>query len=256
MAKIGYLWLHQGVWEGKQVVSRAWVAEAVKAQINIDEEDDYGYGWWVPTDGGAYKASGRGGQVINVAPALNAIVVTTGGGFEYDEIDPFLLAAFIDPNKALPANPAGVAQLDAALTAVVQPPPPTAVAPLPATAQAITGKTFVFAPNPTQMATMQIEFGDPAEAILHITYAGSDPRVIWPIGLDGVYRISTGAYDLPQGLRGAWIDAQTFVTEYDNIANNDHAQLRFHFAGDRVAVAVQETAHELGVQFEGRLQEP
>jgi CubicO group peptidase (beta-lactamase class C family) len=256
MAKIGYLWLNQGVWEGKQIVSRAWVEESVKPQINIDEEDDYGYGWWVPTSGGTYKASGRGGQVINVAPALNALVVTTGGGFEYDEIDPFLIAALVDPSKALPANPTGVAQLNAALTAVVQPPPPTAVAPLPATAQTITGKTFVFAPNPTQMETMRIEFDDTAEASLHITYAGSDQMVTWPVGLDGVYHFFTGKYDLPQGLRGTWVDEQTFVCEYDNIANNDHAQLRFHFDGDRVAVEVQETAHELGVQFEGKLQEP
>jgi hypothetical protein len=39
--------------------------------------------------------------------------------------------------------------------------------------------------------------------------------------------------------------------EYDNIANNDHVFLRMSFDGDRVAVESRETAHELGVRFEG-----
>ena len=47
-AKIGYLWLNRGQWEGKQIVSRDWVKNSVKAQIKTGEGDDYGYGWWVP----------------------------------------------------------------------------------------------------------------------------------------------------------------------------------------------------------------
>ena len=30
MAKIGYLYLHGGVWDGKQIVSRSWVEQSVK----------------------------------------------------------------------------------------------------------------------------------------------------------------------------------------------------------------------------------
>ena len=39
----------------------------------------------------------------------------------------------------------------------------------------------------------------------------------WPIGLDGVLRMSEGMYGLPQGVRGEWVDDTTFVLEYDNI---------------------------------------
>ena len=78
----------------------------------------------------------------------------------------------------------------------------------------------------------------------------------WPVGLDGVYRMSTGEYNLPQGLRGEWVDDQTFAVEYDNIANNDHIMLRLRFAGDLLVIESHETAHELGARIEGRVRNP
>ncbi|MBM3239713.1 serine hydrolase [Candidatus Poribacteria bacterium] len=184
-AKIGYLWLNRGQWEGKQVVSRDWVENSVKPQIKTSEGDDYGYGWWVTPGSGVYTAAGRGGQYIKVAPFLNAIVVPTGGGFDYDEIDPLLTAALVDPDKPLPEKPAGVAQLEAALRTIVQPPEAQPVPTLSETAKAISGKTFVFGQNPLKMETMSVEFGGSAEAILHIKLAGGKFES-WPIGLDGV----------------------------------------------------------------------
>lgn len=96
-----------------------------------------------------------------------------------------------------------------------------------------------------------LESGGPAEAVFRITHNGGtvDP---WPVGLDGVYRVSEGPFGLPQGLRGGWADEKTFVLEYDNIANNDHFFLRLSFEGDRVVVESRETAHEVGARFEGR----
>ncbi len=103
-AKIGYLWLNQGVWDGKQIVSAAWVADSVKAHSN-GGMDDYGYGWWVSED--SYYAFGRGGQNIKVYPAYNAIVVTTGSGFEYDQISPLLTACLRRSKQADACKPGG-----------------------------------------------------------------------------------------------------------------------------------------------------
>jgi hypothetical protein len=226
-------------------------------QMQVEERsDDYGYGWWITPEDGVYTASGRGGQFVKIVPWLNVIVVTTGGGFEYDEIEALLTATLVDPDNPLPANPEGVAQLEAAVIAVAQPPAPQLVAPLPDLAREISGKTYVFEPNPTAMETAVLEFDDANEATLHVKSFGRDQVVSTPIGLDGVYRMSPGDHGLPQGYRGAWADAQTFVLEYDNIANNDHAAIRLRFEGERVLLGLQETAHELSVQFEGRLLEP
>jgi hypothetical protein len=111
--------------------------------------------------------------------------------------------------------------------------------------------TFVVDPNPLEIEEFTLEFADPADAVFRIVHAGGK-RDAWPVGLDGVYRMSEGEYGLPQGLRGEWVDERTFSLEYDNIGNNDHIFLRITFAGDRVTVESRETAHELGARFEGR----
>jgi len=254
MAKIGYLWLNKGQWEVKQIVSREWVENSIKAQIDTGRDDDYGYGWWVHTDENpvAYSATGRGGQNIIVVPAWNLIAVTTGGGFEFDEIEPLMVATLVDMNKPLPSNPAGVAQLEAALAAISEPPAPKPVAPLPETARAISGKTFVFESNPLGIENMRLEFNDSAEAIWQVTFTGRGQMPPWPIGLDGVHRLFPGDYNLPQGQRGYWADAKTFVLEHDEIANNVHVILRMRFAGNHVVVEGQEISLELGVRFEGQ----
>jgi CubicO group peptidase (beta-lactamase class C family) len=237
-AKLGYLWLNNGVWDGKQIVSTAWVEDSVKAHSDAGY-DEYGYGWWI-SDGG-YFASGRGGQNIKVVPALNAIVVTTGGGFEYDEIDPYLLAAIVDPSKPLPANPEGVAKLDAALADLEQPLPPLPVGPLPDSAKAFLGKTYVFEPNPAGLETMRLEFNDPAEATMYLKLQGSD--VALTIGLDGKYRLS------PDGSaqRGYWEDPQTFVAEVFDIGLSTR---RLHFQDDRIVLEIP------GMHFEGQVEKP
>ena len=107
-AKIGYLFLNGGKWDGQQIVPADWVEQAIKPHVSAGA-DSYGYGWWIDDD--SFAANGRGGQHIFVVPSLKAIVVTTGAGFDYDQVDPLLTAAVIDPKNPLPPNPEGVAQL-------------------------------------------------------------------------------------------------------------------------------------------------
>jgi hypothetical protein len=254
MAKLGFLFLSQGQWDGKQVVSRQWVDEATKAQMETSD-DPYGYGWWIETDVEGARADGRGGQYIYILPEWDMILVTTGGGFEMDEIAELLLASFSNFEQPLPANPDGVARLEAALDAVVQPPEPGPVAPLPEMAWLISGKTYVFDPNPAALQSITAVFDGSSEANI---VSVSDGRVVasGPVGLDGVYRFSPGPDGRPLAHRGAWIDTQTFFLEYDGVTNNDHSLFRLRFEGDWVEVKVQETAHDVGAKFVGRLQQP
>ncbi len=43
LAKIGYLFLHDGVWDGKQIVSKEWVKESLTPHIAAEEGYQYGY---------------------------------------------------------------------------------------------------------------------------------------------------------------------------------------------------------------------
>ncbi|UCC51024.1 MAG: serine hydrolase [Anaerolineaceae bacterium] len=239
-AKIGYLWLNNGFWEDKQIVSASWVTDSVKAHSNAGE-DGYGYGWWVAEDG--YYAVGRGGQNIRVYPSLNAIVVTTASDSDYDQIVPFLVEAFVEQDEPLPANPANVAKLDAVLNALVQPKESWPIAPIPDTVEAIAGMTFVFGPNPIDVASLRLASNETAEAQLYMRLEGVD--VVWPIGLDGKYRIAPSG----QALRGYWADSQTFVIQ---IYEDGPSTFWLHFQDDRLEI----NSPEQGIRFEGQIGSP
>jgi len=237
-AKLGYLFLHQGVWEGKQIVPAKWVAEATKSQTKTGGDDDYGYGWWISEI--SYGAHGRGGQRVFVVPSLDAVVVTTGGGFEYDDIDPYLTGALVDTEEALPPNPEGVAKLDQIVAALAQGPAPQPVEALPEMAGLVSGKTYIFAPNALDLETIRIEFDDPGEAVVHVTTEKSQQKRTWVTGLDGTY------HRLPSGeaSRGRWVDPQTFTFELYDVDTQTYTAT---FEDDRIVIE----SLELGVKIEG-----
>jgi hypothetical protein len=238
MAKIGSLYLHQGDWEGQQILSRKWVENALQAQMGgTGKIEDYGYGWWVgqPENELEFLATGGGGQKIKVYPRLNLILVMTGAGFEYSEIEPYFLAMMKDMEMPLPANPIGVASLKAALSAVAQKPEPEAVASLPAMAKDISGQVFTFRSEPL-LRSIRLDFDDPqgVEAIFQLQVASEpNPRVIG-VGLDGIYRASHSGR--PILARGSWTDAQTFVIDYNEGPGFAAFTFYLHFDGDTVVL--------------------
>lgn len=86
MAKLGYLFLRQGEWDGRQIVSPEWVVAATNLQTTTDSVRGYGYQWWIDPDGLGFAALGRDGQMVYVRPEADLIVVTTAGGVAHDEI--------------------------------------------------------------------------------------------------------------------------------------------------------------------------
>ncbi|MFZ4705704.1 MAG: serine hydrolase domain-containing protein [Bacteroidales bacterium] len=78
-AKFGRLYLHNGNWQGKQIIPENWVKRSTS--ILNDSHDargsSYTYQWRVLKDGSFY-AQGILGQYIFVCPAKNIIIVRTG----------------------------------------------------------------------------------------------------------------------------------------------------------------------------------
>ncbi len=254
MAKIGFLFLHKGQWDGKQVVSRQWVEDATTVKVDTPDGNGYGYGWWIdPAVESAYRADGRGGQYIIVLPEWNMVVVTTGGGFLMDDIAPYLIASFGNLEKPLAANPQGVARLEDAVAKIKQAPAKTPVSELPPLAMEISGNIYVIQPNPAQLEKVAIMFDGSDEATISMQI-GERPLLSYKAGLDNVFRFSEGIDGRPIGYRGEWLDPQTFLLEYDGIANNDHSFIQIRFEGDQVQLSIQETAHELGAQYIGQLE--
>jgi len=81
VAKLGQLFLDAGRWQGRQLLSRAYVADATTPHNDGGWPHDVGYGyhWWTAPIQGmrAFAASGYGGQWIRVIPALGMVVVIT-----------------------------------------------------------------------------------------------------------------------------------------------------------------------------------
>jgi CubicO group peptidase (beta-lactamase class C family) len=86
MAKLGYLYLHSGEWNGQQVVSEEWVQTATSKHTSTGGTLGYGYQWWTYPSWNAYAALGRGGQTIFVVPEAELIVVTTAASVDHDDI--------------------------------------------------------------------------------------------------------------------------------------------------------------------------
>ncbi len=82
LAKIGYLYLHDGTWEGQQIVSKDWVKQSLAPFIEAEEGFKYGYKWWLlprmDRQGYIWMARGFGGQRLMVFPDENLIAVFTG----------------------------------------------------------------------------------------------------------------------------------------------------------------------------------
>ncbi|MBI1743623.1 serine hydrolase [Candidatus Acetothermia bacterium] len=81
MAKLGYLYLMKGVWDGKQLIGADYVQQSTSLQNTggFPEDTSYGFLWWLSSESGhaAYFAAGYGGQYIYVIPDLEMIVVIT-----------------------------------------------------------------------------------------------------------------------------------------------------------------------------------
>jgi len=86
MAKLGYLYLQNGEWEGQQIVSASWVQNATQQHVDTGGDLGYGYQWWTYPSLQAYTALGSEGQMIFVVPGSDLIVVTTAAMDGHDEI--------------------------------------------------------------------------------------------------------------------------------------------------------------------------
>ena len=82
LAKIGYLYLQDGVWDGKRMVSKEWVKASVTPAIAAEAGLKYGYKWWLyqRADSKEYVWMGLGfaGQRLMVFPEEEMIAVVTG----------------------------------------------------------------------------------------------------------------------------------------------------------------------------------
>lgn len=80
LAKIMLLFHQNGIWQGRQIVSRDWVKASLAPATTVWGATKYGYKWWLYPYGKddpryAFGGSGFGGQLPLVLPDLDIVVI-------------------------------------------------------------------------------------------------------------------------------------------------------------------------------------
>ena len=86
LARFGYLMLRDGVWEGERLIPEWWINLATRTSQDLNP--DYGYTWWVNTQGtrwpglprDAFALCGYRANYCCVIPSLDMVVARVGSG--------------------------------------------------------------------------------------------------------------------------------------------------------------------------------
>jgi CubicO group peptidase (beta-lactamase class C family) len=213
LLKLGVLHAQGGVWEGRRILSEAWVAQATRSH-----GDNYGY-QWTTSEGGAYAAIGIFMQFAMVFPSHQATLAVVGASQEGSQVyRPVVQRHFPRAfEEQLPASEAqkADAHLRSRLAAAGEQPPLAANSCL--TGARISGKTFRMEPNPLGVTAVRFVFEND-RCVFHLVDASGDHSVV--CGLRDWIESRTGVpgADLHHGYAlqsavvvasAAWTDANT-----------------------------------------------
>ena len=164
LAKLCYLHLHKGEWDGKQIIPISWVERARTGVIDV------GYGgfryanlWWSLPSEGAYFSWGAHDQLIVVIPGRDMVAVLTAalpnGTISPNDLVDYIVKC-VRADKDLPPDLKSESRLNSALQSAaterrddVEEPPPLA--------QQISGKSFDFDDNTLRLKTLSLNLIGP-----------------------------------------------------------------------------------------------
>jgi CubicO group peptidase (beta-lactamase class C family) len=216
MARLGYLYLRGGEWDGVEVVPADWVQNSTSLQITAGTmAKGYGYQWWVDDD--MFMMQGYGGQFVYVLPALDLVVVFTGALPQQRYFAPrSLLSNYIEgaviADHAVSANPAAAARLDS-LVQVIGRETREPLRPMPDVAQVVSGRTFEFTENKMGLRRL----------ILHFSPGSSDQSWAW---------------------RGRWVNGETFILEQEAIGKVLRRRVTLDFQGDTLSFEAHDRVND------------
>jgi CubicO group peptidase (beta-lactamase class C family) len=251
IAKLGQLYLQKGVWQGKRLLSEAYVAEATSKRISngTNPEDDwqqgYGYQFWCCRHG-VYRGDGAFGQFCVVMPAQDAVVAITSGVENMARVLQLvwehLLPAMV--SAPLPADSAASGRLSERLASLaIRTPEGQTSSPA---ARTLSDKTFRFASNDQKIETMHFDFGSDATLVVH---DGEGEHTV-VIGI-GAWREGTTTFlksrvssqapadTLPSAGQGAWTGEHTFVAKICLLDAPFCPTLTFDFSAGRLAMTLK-----------------
>jgi hypothetical protein len=241
--KLGVLHARKGVWNGRRILSEAWVSEATRAH----SESGYGY-HWTAGRGGSYAAMGVFAQMVVVFPDQDATLAMTGGvngthaclermlPLVYEHFPGAFLDGIRDDaesDERLERRAAGVA----------------AIAPLISLAEAAAGNTGILAyrvnPNPLGVTRLHLDLARDV-CTLHVDDGNGGHSIEMGVGRWIESETNIPGRDLHHGydLRPArvvagarWLDPNTLEMTWIFAETAFRDTVVCRFVGDRVSVS-------------------
>ncbi len=251
-ARLGQLYLQEGRWENKQLLSKEWVALASKKEIVTGKDDSswgYGYGyqfWRNPT--GGFRADGAYGQYSMVFPDKDMVVAILSESADkaatmqtvWDHLYPG-----VKESSRLPPDRNGHAQLQNALKGLTfEPPKGNRHSSL---AASLSAATYLLDANPFHVRAVSFGFTED-KAVLTIMEGGK-PDIVITCGLekwivDGNYKPSEHSlfslrridFDSPVAASATWKDDHTLVLTFRFIETVHGDTLTCSFDGDKLRI--------------------
>jgi CubicO group peptidase (beta-lactamase class C family) len=268
MARIGYLYLHSGLWDGKQIIPSTWVDRAKEGKVSATFGYRYGNLWWSLPEKEAYMARGRHSQLILVLPKLDVVAVMTGilRDDEFYSASRLIddISKSVKSDTPLPSDPVAKSLLAASLRQAATE-KPSSVGGIPELAKAISGKTFQLDQNELRVKTFTLNFFDSDSSWVITTDTGKSDRpterFTGLMGLDGIFRKSPPA---PYGInaaKGRWLNEHTFALERRILGHGETQTWMLTFDGKKVNVDFENTdgfktalRGEMRIERDGSLQ--
>lgn len=241
IARFGQLYLQKGRWDGKQILTAAWVEAASARQTSngsspsSDWDQGYGYQFWRCRHG-AYRGDGAFGQYCLVMPAQDTVIAITSGLGDMQAVLNLvwdkLLPSF--KPKRLPDAPAEEGQLRARLKGLqLKPADGAATSPIESR---ILGRKFVFPANDQKLDSLTVTQGrTPNELVIETRFGDTEVRI--PCGIK-TWAKGHGAFgpypDEPLAASIAWSTAESLAVRICAYETPYVTTVQLKFTGDKV----------------------
>ena len=241
IAKFGQLYLQEGVWEGRRILSAEWVRMAVSKQAesggdpSSDWAQGYGFQFW-RCRYGAYRGDGAFGQFCVIIPHKQAVIATTAGAMEMQDI---LNAVWEELLPGMEDEPIG--RPDAAARRELAERLRTLSYPAAESAKMgdvtrWSGRTWHAADNPAGIRTLELRFAD-GGAELELGFFDGPQRLRIGHGEWRTGELHIVGMSLPVAACGRWIRRNVYEIDLRYLEQSFHDRLTCHFVDNRLKVS-------------------
>jgi CubicO group peptidase (beta-lactamase class C family) len=239
ISKFGQLLLQKGMWNGKQLVSEAWVEEATGYQTangsnpESDWDQGYGYQFWQCRHN-AFRGDGAFGQYCIVMPEQDAVIAITSGSDDlqgildivWEHLLPAMEEASLPPDESsLEKMNQKLDQLAISYVAGNQSSP---------LASEISGKTFTLEQNDRSIQSIAFNFeGNTSEITINTEGGEQSFRVAYQDMEKGKLTNPFLVSD-KVAVNGAWEADDTYAVNLIYYESPESVKFTFKFEGDKL----------------------